>query len=75
METANNIVWPDSDIGQVVQFPCPCQELLQTGQNASRACVGNYSQGGQWMAVNYSQCDLDISELTTIFLCRVCNYN
>ena len=74
-EMVDDIVWPESDIGQVVQLSCPCEGVFYSGQNTSRACVGNSSQGGQWMAVNYSQCDLVTSEMT-ILLCSialVCN--
>ena len=74
VEMVDDIVWPKSDIGQVVQLPClSCEGVFHSGQNAnaSRACVGNSSQGGQWMAVNYSQCDM-----VAVLLCRialVCN--
>ena len=69
-EVVDGIVWPELDIGQVVQLRCPCEGVFHSGQTASRACVGNSSQGGQWMAVNYSQCDLVTSEMT-ISLCSV----
>lgn len=67
MERIGNIIWPKSHIGQVIQLPCPCEEHFYSGQNASRACsVGNDSLGGQWMAVNYSHCDLDTRDIATL---------
>ena len=71
MERVDNIEWPKSHIGQVVQLPCPCKEFVHSGRMANRACsVGNYSLDGQWMAVNDSQCDLVTSEVTSL-LCSV----
>ena len=68
--TVNGMVWPDSNIGKVNQLPCPCEELLQSGKLSSRSCGGTYSQGGQWMNVNYSQCDSINNEITNT-LCRI----
>ena len=70
MDTIDNILWPESNIGQVVHLPCPCEEFLHSGQMASRTCGGNYSQGGQWMDVDYSHCDSVANEVTSV-LCRI----
>ena len=64
MDMLYDNVWPESNCGQVVHLPCPCEEFFQSGRMASRVCGGNYCQGGQWMDVDYSQCDSVTNEVT-----------
>ena len=68
-ERVDDILWPELAIGQDVQLPCPCEDVLQSGQMASRACGGTYTQGGQWEDVNYNQCDSVTKEVTN----RLCS--
>lgn len=68
-DRVDDILWPELAIGQDVQLPCPCEDVLQSGQMASRACGGTYTQGGQWEDVNYNQCDSVTKEVTN----RLCS--
>ena len=80
------INWNETEIGQFISQPCPCQDLIgnsatQNGVfNITRRCGGSYSMGGRWEDVEYKiQCGLtDIA----LELCRlqanivsITNYN
>lgn len=69
-EILEGVAWPESNIGQVVQLPCPCDDLLQSGNKTSRTCGGTYSHGGQWLDVDYSQCGAVVNQVTNI-LCSI----
>ena len=68
-DRVDDILWPELAIGQEIQLPCPCEDVLQSGQMASRACGGAYSQGGQWENINYNRCDSVTNEVTN----RLCS--
>ena len=61
----DDMLWTESNIGEIVQLPCPCEQFLKSGQMANRVCGGTYSQGGQWKDVNYNQCDSVTIEVTS----------
>ena len=69
-ETVDGIEWPESDIGQVVRRPCPCEEFLQSGEKAKRICGGTYSHGGHWMVVDYTPCVALMNQVTST-LCTI----
>ena len=71
MDTVDNMVWPESSIGQVIQVPCPCEDILQSGEMASRTCGGTFSLGGQWMDVDYSQCVTITNDVTSLSLIHI----
>ena len=57
--------WPETEIGQSISLPCPCQNLIgnsptpSTSFNITRRCGGSYSMGGHWEKVDYNtQCGL-----------------
>ena len=69
-EREHDTVWPESNIREVVERPCPCEDHLQYGSKAIRTCGGSYSLGGQWMEADYSQCEAINNEITNA-LCKL----
>ena len=70
-DRVDGIVWPESDIGHTVQLPCPCEDVLLSGNNASRTCrQGTHPHRGQWSGVDYTQCDTVVKEITNA-LCSI----
>ena len=66
----DGVLWPESDIGQIVQQPCPCEDFLQSGEKARRTCGGTYSLGGKWMDVDYAPCVTLMNQVTNT-LCSI----
>ena len=63
-------VWPETDIGQTVHLPCPCEDVLQSGNYVTRTCGGSTASGGEWMDVDDTQCVTSISAITDV-LCNI----
>ena len=50
--------WPETNVGLVAYVPCPCGEIVSTGDlQATRYCAGNFQDGAYWEDPNDSPCD------------------
>ena len=69
-ETIDSFPWPETDIGQTVQLPCPCEDILQFGSSVRRMCGGSPTSEWEWMDVDHSECATSMSHITNT-LCRI----
>lgn len=59
------------NLGEVIKSHCPCEEFvfaLVEGQHAQRVCGGSYTNGAQWLDVDYNQC-ITVTDDITKCLC------
>ena len=62
--------WPETNIWDTANVPCPCGENIPTGNlQATRYCTGNFQDGAHWEDPNDSPCDFsDIArKLCTLY--------
>ena len=63
---------PETEIGTVASYTCPCQNLTNTKESdsvsGSRVCGGSYSNGALWDPVNVIE-DCGLSSIT-LQLCQ-----
>ena len=54
------LTWPESNIGTIHSFPCPCLDYFGMGASqptVTRTCEGNFISKARWQPVDYSLCD------------------
>ncbi len=54
------LLWPESDIGQIVLIDCPCGNISLSGDtqsNATRYCGGNFTAGAVWEKPQDERCN------------------
>ena len=69
--------WTESDIGDTVTYPCPCQDLLDASSDPVsivRHCEGTYTFGAEWEEVDSSQCGLSMVALQLCAASLVCGF-
>ncbi len=61
-----DIIWPESELGDVIVDNCPCSDLTGSQEEASRTCAQNYTGSVVWQTIT-----LECSEMsdTSIRLC------
>ena len=71
--SVGSVMWPETELGQTVELPCPCGVPSVFGflnLVATRQCRGNYLNGGIWNDPDCSNCNL---AGTTQSLCELSN--